>query len=94
MALPFPEGFDKQSTHAGPLIESGAFLMDSSAFDQGVAAATDGLPASANPYADGTAEHEHWIDGYHSVVDHPEDIEERGDVLAPTKAASPENLSG
>ena len=38
-------------------------------FDQSVVAATDGLPASANPFperADGNAS---WVKGYHSIAD-------------------------
>jgi len=49
--------------------------MDASPYEQGVAAATDGLPASANPYPEGTEANASWDEGYHSLIDHPEDIE-------------------
>jgi hypothetical protein len=49
--------------------------MDAKPFDQGVAAATDGLPASENPYAEGTSANASWNEGYHSVIDQREDIE-------------------
>ena len=49
--------------------------MDTSPFDQGVAAATDGLAASANPFPEGTQAHVSWREGYHSIIDQPEDLE-------------------
>ena len=49
--------------------------MDTSPFDQGVAAATDGLTSSANPFPEGTEAHARWQKGYHSVVDQPENLE-------------------
>jgi len=49
--------------------------MDTSPFDQGVAAATDGLTASTNPFPEGTEAHTNWQEGYHSVIDQPEDLE-------------------
>lgn len=48
--------------------------MDAKPFDQGVAAATDGLPASANPHAEGSSAHASWNDGYHSVIGQSDDI--------------------
>ncbi len=48
--------------------------MNQTAFERGIAAAADGLPASANPYPEGAEDHASWDQGYHSVIDHPEDI--------------------
>ena len=47
--------------------------MDTSPFDQGVAASTDGLPASANPFPEGTEANASWDKGYHWVTDERED---------------------
>ena len=41
-----------------------------------MAAATDGLPASANPFTEGTSAHASWNQGYHSLIDERDDIEE------------------
>jgi hypothetical protein len=49
--------------------------MSKNPFEEGVDAATDGVPASDNPYPAGTAENASWNDGYHSVVDQDEDSE-------------------
>jgi len=49
--------------------------MEFSPFEQGLAAATDGLPASVNPYAEGTTENAAWSEGYHSILDDRDDIE-------------------
>ena len=54
--------------------------MDISPFDQGVAAATDGLPASANPFPEGTRENASWDEGYHSIIDQREDNDEGDDA--------------
>jgi hypothetical protein len=43
--------------------------MDNSPFDQGVVAATDGLPASANPFPEGSDANASWVKGYHSIAD-------------------------
>ena len=48
--------------------------MDAKPFDQGVAAAADGLPASANPYPEGTSDNASWNDGYHSVIGQSDDV--------------------
>ena len=53
--------------------------MDTKPFEQGVEAATDGLPASANPYAEGTRANTDWENGYHSLIDHREDTETADD---------------
>jgi hypothetical protein len=49
--------------------------METGPFEQGVAAATDGMPASANPFAEGTEAHASWQEGYHSLIDQREDHE-------------------
>ena len=49
--------------------------MDPKPFEQGVTAATNGLAASANPYAEGTDAKASWDEGYHSLVDHPDDLD-------------------
>jgi hypothetical protein len=49
--------------------------MDTGPFDQGVAAAMDGLAASSNPFPEGTESHASWREGYHSVIDQREDLE-------------------
>jgi hypothetical protein len=54
--------------------------MDPSPFEQGVTAATDGLPASANPYPEGTEANAGWYDGYHSLIDHPDDLDTEEDA--------------
>jgi hypothetical protein len=50
--------------------------MDAGPFEEGIIAATDGMPASANPYSDGTSESVNWNRGYHSVMDMPEDADQ------------------
>ncbi len=54
--------------------------MDISPFDQGVAAATDGLPASANPFPEGTRANASWNEGYHSIIDQREDNDKTDDA--------------
>jgi hypothetical protein len=54
--------------------------MDADPFEEGVVAATDGMPASANPYPDGTSEGESWNQGYHSVVDLRNDADQSVDT--------------
>jgi hypothetical protein len=49
--------------------------MSKNPFEEGVDAATDGFPASDNPYPADAAENASWNDGYHSVVDQDEDSE-------------------
>lgn len=44
-------------------------------FEEGIAAATDGMPASANPYPHDTTENASWNRGYHSVMDLREDAD-------------------
>jgi hypothetical protein len=56
--------------------------MDPSPFEQGLAAAADGLPASANPHPEGTSAHASWNEGYHSLIDERDDIEETDADLA------------
>jgi hypothetical protein len=53
--------------------QTGDLLMNKTPFEEGVAAATDGSPSSANPYPAGSKESASWNDGYHSLVDHDED---------------------
>lgn len=54
--------------------------MDPKPFDQGVTAASDGLPAAANPYPEGTAARASWDEGYHSMIDHPDDLDTEEDT--------------
>jgi hypothetical protein len=54
--------------------------MDPRPFDQGVTAASDGLPASANPYPEGTAARASWDEGYHSLIDHPDSLDTEEDT--------------
>jgi hypothetical protein len=54
--------------------------MDTDPFAEGVVAATDGMPASANPYPVDTAESESWNQGYHSVVDLRDDTDQSIDA--------------
>ena len=49
--------------------------MSKTPFEEGVDAATDGGPSSANPYPAGSGENASWNKGYHSVVDQDEDSE-------------------
>jgi hypothetical protein len=49
--------------------------MDADPFEEGVGAATDGMPASANPYPGDSSESESWNQGYHSVVDLRDDAD-------------------
>ena len=57
--------------------------MNANPFEQGYTAATDGLPASANPYAVGTAENARWLDGYHALTDQPDNADEIGTADEP-----------
>ncbi len=54
--------------------------MDPRPFEQGVTAASDGLPASANPYPEGTDAKASWDEGYHSLIDHPDDLDTEEDA--------------
>ena len=58
--------------------------MNANPFEQGYIAATDGLPASANPYAVGTAENARWNEGYHALTDQPDQADELGVADEPT----------
>jgi len=50
--------------------------MDADPFEEGVIAATDGMPASANPYPGDSSESVSWERGYHSVMDMREDADQ------------------
>ncbi len=62
------------------LEDAGALLMNADPFEEGVVAATDGMPASANPYPGDTSESASWNRGYHSVMDLREDSEQVTDA--------------
>ena len=52
--------------------------MTKDAFAEGKQAASKDIPADANPYKDGSAEHTQWIEGHESVATAAEASEGEG----------------